>query len=71
MENVEANNSDELKAHKARYKKLLNCVNINHNQIKNPRKNKDIKKKEFIKKIQLFYKNDISNKRKSLKLKQI
>ena len=49
---------------------LLNFVNINYNQIiKNPQNIKNIKKNEdkFIKLIQLFYKNDISN----LKIKLI
>ena len=43
LENVDANNSDELKAYEAKYRKLLNCVNINHNQI--------IKKTQNIKKM--------------------
>ena len=33
LENVDANNSDELKAYEAKYIKLLSCVDINHNQI--------------------------------------
>ena len=65
LENVDANNSDELKLHETKYIKLLNCVNSNYNQIiKNPQNIKNMEKNDkdkFMKLIQLFYKNDISN----------
>ena len=33
LEDVDANNSDEMNAYEASYKKLLNCVNIDHNHM--------------------------------------
>ena len=62
LENVDANNSDELKTYEAKYIKLLNCVNINYNQIIKKQLNiKKNNKDKFINCIQLFYKNDISH----------
>ena len=61
LENVDANNSDELKVYEAKYIKLLNCVNINYNQIIKKPQNFNNMKIQLIKELETGTNTDITD----------